>query len=304
MGESLVDLSLFADFPAREHHFVSSEIPYFQRLQHNQVWEDVTTYAPYQDANTTTTKPLPPIPSRKLAEFLPDCRRENVNASRCILSRVARLRSSNHQSRSPSMGNTLQQRRSLTSGPPLLLPINPLPSRHTEQRGSRPALPMIWLQDQQMWLIADGSAVVNDPSAHNDFPPVYSPPYAYSEPSPSQPEHEFSPIRSQFMTLMEQRRIEQRQVGEQGVDDGLSGLSLLFQEAMNGVSMDDFMNWDGPDEQISRAPSSDSRRSGSTMRRESWHSAISGISPLETTASLTFISPPQGTLFRSRSSRI
>ncbi|MCJ1254766.1 hypothetical protein MMC24_002582 [Lignoscripta atroalba] len=195
-------------------------------------------------------KPLPPLPplhrSGRCRRRL-DPRRDDPNA-RCILSRMRRM-TLEGQTRTNS--DTLHQRRSTISNPCLTLSV-------PQQRGT-PASPMIWLEDEQMWLVADGRVL-------NDFPPTYPfppdheyapPPYARSEPSPRPSESEYSPVRSQFMTLME------------GPPE--DGLSPLFQEAIHAFSM-----YDPTMPETPSIHQSDQDWRNDTSRRESWYSAMSG----------------------------
>ncbi|MCJ1284345.1 hypothetical protein MMC26_003676 [Xylographa opegraphella] len=203
-------------------------------------------------------KPLPPLPRRRFIEvgLDPRCCDER---SRCILSRLKRSLSDNHTDPPIYPANTIQQRRQIAPTPQLTLSA---PPQH-HFRG-RPASPMVWMPEEQMWLIVDEDGFSHHRSA--TFPPTFpyaSPRYARSEPSPRQRDSDFSPVRTQFMRLIPPR-------SEQ--DDRLSP---LFQEAINGVSLYEYGDSNEP-------PTFQSDRDWrvETTRRESWQSVVSGISPV------------------------
>lgn len=143
----------------------------------------------------------------------------------------------------PSPGSLLQ-RRNTPATPQLTLSIpheSPKPSVASKsQQPHHAASPMVWMPDEQMWLIvgeAEQRTAQATPSAY-PTPPAYTPrAFARSEPSsrvtsqwnltPPQ-----TPIQSQLQSLL-QPRDEER-------------LSPLFQEAMNSVPMTDHFDLPPP----------------------------------------------------------
>ncbi|KAL8796793.1 MAG: hypothetical protein Q9195_000876 [Heterodermia aff. obscurata] len=170
-----------------------------------------------------TLKPLPPLPPKKLCKPRPSRARADAQ-SRCILNRLKKTRSEDPTSHR----HPLQQRRNVTSAPQLTLTL-PLSAR-----GSTTTAPeMIWLPDEQMWLVTDHtraqdyqpsppqySATQRQPS-----PSIYSdrtPPLTPDLSSPRNPlidEEGLSPIQLQFRSLV--------------VDEERH--SPLFQEAMQTI---------------------------------------------------------------------
>ncbi|KAI4165292.1 MAG: hypothetical protein LQ342_001160 [Letrouitia transgressa] len=146
----------------------------------------------------------------------------------------------------------------------------PQPSREPPTRG---ASAMIWMPDEQMWLIADelprGTCLSNstDVSAYTENTIQFSRPnYPRSEPSPgpytyydlTPPESPESPVISQFRSLLVEPR-EPR-------DDEM--LSPMFQEAIQTVPMSE-------NQSLSSKPSYNIERDASrSSRQESFHSAI------------------------------
>lgn len=186
-------------------------------------------------------KPLPAVPMGRLCKRSAIRGRHDAN-SRCILERIRRMRVADHAGvTSP----TIQQRRSATTTPPLTLNVPasrldvtatppqvtlsgpPLVTR--DGRHSRPA--MIWMPDEQMWLIQSERAQ----DINHYFWGLRSPPnqpairYTRSEPSPDSNTHfdlsPLSPVRSQFLSLIE--------TSDQG------RLTPLFQEAVQTVPLTD-----------------------------------------------------------------
>ena len=256
MADGLVDLSLFAESPTQDRRFAVVQIPTFQGL-HEDIPRSHHDHESYpQITSASTMKPLPPLPRRCFMEVGLDPRRFD-RPSRCILSRLKRSLSDNHTELSTYHTSTIQQRRHATPTPQLTLSV---PAQH-HLRG-RPASPMVWMPDEQMWLIVDEEGLGLYHSATFPTTSSYeSPRYARSEPSPRPRDSDFSPIRTQFMRLIPPRSDDDR-------------LSPLFQEAINGVSLYEYGDSNEPPTfQVER----DWRVE--TSRRDSWQSAISGISP-------------------------
>ena len=274
MSEGLVDLSLFAVSPTNDHQFTIPEIPPYRyrddittyRGYYGDVpdderdYDDVAwpAYGTYQPApRVWTNKPLPPLPRRRLCERRSDLGREDLS-SRCILRRIRRIRT-DVQPR--THGDTLQQRRNSISTPQLTLSV---PQQYQEEGRGRPALPMVWLPDEQMWLIVDSEDFDTYRTSAFEPLPLYTPPRsARSEPSVNRPDSEFSPVRSQFRTLMD-RRPEQR-------------FSPPLQEAISGLTVWDYFDYEDPSSLSANPVEADWH---SETSRNSWHSAESGVSAL------------------------
>ncbi|MCJ1244114.1 hypothetical protein MMC30_001312 [Trapelia coarctata] len=225
MNEGLVDLSLFDASPTNDHRFDIPEIPPFQRSREERSWSPTGHGAPHQHEQTgtfQTMKPLPPLPRRICVGFGPDPRRVG-GSSRCILSRMRRSRSDNLTERPIYQRNRLHQRRNVHPIPQLTLSE---PPQQWDQ--GRAASPMVWMPDEQMWLVVDEDGFATyQTDVYESI--IYSAPPAYDEPSSarSEPSHrernsESSPIRNQFLTLMQRR-------------ESADEMSPLFQEAIHGV---------------------------------------------------------------------
>ena len=225
-----MDLSLFATSPTDDRHIVVDDIPTGERLFRTRPTFPGAGQHGYPLPRRYTMKPLPPLPPRKL------CRRRGSSGrpdftSRCILTRMKRQRVDDPYY---SPGVTLQQRR---SGPEATTPqlTLTLPSASREPT-NRTASAMIWMPDEQMWLIADEIPQPNN-YVSNNYMSAYEENTSYhrrqnyprSEPSPgpytyydlTPPE---SPVMSQFRSLLVEPRDEER-------------LSPLFQEAVQTVPM-------------------------------------------------------------------
>ncbi|MCJ1315791.1 hypothetical protein MMC15_001111 [Xylographa vitiligo] len=257
MEDGLVDLSLFAESPTNDHHFAIARIPTFRDL-HEDISCSHHNHGAYQQISAASTmKPLPPLPRRCFIEVGLDPRRFD-EPSRCILSRLKRSRSDNHTDLSMYSTNTIQHRRQIAATPQLTLTA---PPQH-HFRG-RPASPMVWMPDEQMWLIVDEDGHSHHRSATFQTSSTYdSPRYARSEPSPRQRDSDFSPVRTQFMRLIPPRSDDDR-------------LSPLFQEAINGVSLYEYGDSNEP-------PTFQADRDwrAETTRRDSWRSVMSAVSPV------------------------
>jgi hypothetical protein len=127
---------------------------------------------------------------------------------------------------------TIQQRRSTQPIPQLTL-STPQPAY---QGQSPPA--MVWMEHEQMWLVreVDGiNASYVNANSYEPPPSYYAPSYAHSEPSPRPSSPEGSPVRDQLMSLIQRR-----------VRDSDDMLSLSFQEAIHGVSMQEYSHTNEP----------------------------------------------------------
>lgn len=229
-GEGLVDLSLFATSPTDDRHFHVEETPQAERFFRARPSGHASTQYGYPLPRCYTMKPLPPLPQRKLCGRHPDF------TSRCILTRMKRQRADDASFR---QGATLQQRRSgpTTAAPRLTLTLPSSPTTHSNNRTSSA---MIWMPDEQMWLIAEEITGRDHDTPNNFDLSAYEEnalsyyqrsDYPRSEPSPgpytyydlTPPD---SPVLSQFRSLLVEPRDEER-------------LSPLFQEAMQTIPMSD-----------------------------------------------------------------
>ena len=250
MASGLVDLSLFDMSPTVEQRQQINQQPTRQNYQH--YFDEVApyqrshkepTWPPSRPRYTATfshfsqshnSKPLPPLPKKWFCERRFENRREqDVYASRCILARMKRLRleyqnhppplnraqsqpivptTISHATQTSSHELTLRERRRVDDSR-LSLAVPPPRSTRQNHRGGRPALPMIWLPEEEMWLIAtvdDDLENGYEAHPHTDSLPVddsymQDPRSARSEPSPDTDDPDLSPVRSQFRMLMERR---------------------------------------------------------------------------------------------------
>ena len=224
-GDELVDLSLFAESPTIDHTF---SVPNFTGQPRFEDLPQLPRNRSYTLPPEHVNKPLPPLPHRRLCPRPrgPVCRGYDVD-SRCILKRIQRI-ASNDQS--TSQADTLLQRRRPLSPPALTLSV---PHANPLNRNSASA--MIWMPDEQMWLIA-GERHQQDTNQNTyqtayPSPPPYSPGgYTRSEPSPTiQPPFDMTPpltpVQYQLQSLIRPPgRDEER-------------FSPMFQQAMNSVPM-------------------------------------------------------------------
>ncbi|MCJ1369420.1 hypothetical protein MMC20_000631 [Loxospora ochrophaea] len=317
-ANGLVDLSLFASSPTSDHyfdhHFPTPEAPHvpevshipevsaYQQMNAQMPWTRPITRSRSAPQPSLTMKPLPPLP------------RERRIGSRCILNRMKR-RMPNYtadEQRSP-----LQLRRNMSACPHLTLTVPETPREHANSRRGHGHSPMIWMPDEQMWLISTDNDIDSHYSTQHASPPWYSPSmytpethYPHSEPCYDRDESDSSPVRSQFASL----------IRPQGADR----LSPLFQEAISSVTiradgtqspppeyqsgrewpsesqlwsspeltrlegrerLSDSQLWSSPEIPRLEGPSRDDgwqslSRPGGHSRDDSWHSISSGISGL------------------------
>jgi hypothetical protein len=267
--DSLVDLSLFAYSPTNDHNFTNQDTPAGYTLQQS------TTWPPRGRSHSAlpqpTMKPLPKVPKRGLCVIMPDSR------NKCILKRIKRVRldavlgdrhltatpsayatapsayinpNSNEDLRLPEQNQTLQERRNPSSIPQLTLPNN------TSDANQNSNLPMIWLADEQMWLVADPT----DPgygyyATGPEEGDEWLPPYTEQESPASNPSSsDLSPVREQFLSLMaEPPRPPPR------INPDEPRLSPLFQEAMQGLGT---LDLGGSDYSLSSAGSQEKQEYG------------------------------------------
>ncbi|KAI4141876.1 MAG: hypothetical protein LQ340_007508 [Diploschistes diacapsis] len=261
---SLVDLSLFTSAPTTDGHYEDYRTNDYAAPAGHQLLS-ATTWPPRNTARASSpipqacsNKPLPRVPRRGFCDFMV---MDPKDRNRCILKRMRRVRLDavlgdgslagppsayatarsayvNPCERAPSpppqqQSQTLQERRNPASVPQLTLPTN------TETVHTQSGMQMVWLADEQMWLVADPS----DPgygyyaTGPEDGMNEWLPPYTESEGEPSAPSSsDLSPVREQFMSLIEQQR---RRHGPRtdATNYEEPRLSPLFQEAMQGVGL-------------------------------------------------------------------
>lgn len=234
----LADLSLFATSPSELRQFDTSYISPTDHPTH-----DVSCYSAQRQLNiglerNEMMKRLPPLPRKRLCQRRPQTRRSETT-SHCILDRWKRGRM--HDS-CCGPRPTLQQRRNHASVPMLTLS---LPAPSYERRGSRreraPRPTMVWMPEDQMWMIQEPSNLHSHSRLGQQIPTSNHARYRYtrSEPSPepsalfnlpplSPTVHESrsrdeptDAIRNQFLRLMCPEQDER--------------LSSLFQEAIQAV---------------------------------------------------------------------
>ena len=265
--DGLVDLSLFATSPADDRHFNVDNEPAIPSRERQRPQFSTSRQPGYPLPRSYTMKPLPPLPRRRLCKTRGSSNRPDFS-SRCILTRMRRHRVDDHVF---GRACTLQQRRNgNTSEMPQLTLTLPQSSREPPARS---ASAMIWMPDEQMWLIGDELArrAYTD---HTDYISAnaenmsYSsrPNYPRSEPSPgpytyydlTPPDSPESPVVNQFRSLLvepRERRDEER-------------LSPMFQEAIQTVPMSETRS-------LSPSPSYRSEQNTSEYSRQgSFHSAI------------------------------
>ena len=261
--DELVDLSLFATSPTFDRYVTLPNVP---GQQHN-VQPDayLLTNISRPLPRDYSSKPLPPLPRRRWSTpRCPTPRRCNIE-SHCIINKIKRARSHeqaptqnpdliqrrNLTSPTPQLGfsayqeNTLLQRRNLTSAAPQLT----LSAPQSNSRSLSTASAMVWMPEEQMWLIT--SEVQRDViSSHEPdaAPPVYtsactSRHFTRSEPSPTIRSQDdltppMTPVQIQLERLLEQQRREPLPQPPSILRDE-ERFSPLFQEAMNSVPMVD-----------------------------------------------------------------
>lgn len=187
-------------------------------------------------------KPLPALPPKKLCKPRP-VRTRNDAPSRCILNRLKKTKS---EECLRGRRCTLQQRRKASSAPQLTLTVV-----DSAIETSRPAPHMVWLPDEQMWLVTDQYPREPNQSSAPQYwapplraqpsPSVYSLPEATPPLTPdgSQPRNAFidedglSPIQSQFRSLIvdAERRSPLFQEAVQTIPDIDSTIETLMNQA-------------------------------------------------------------------------
>ncbi|KAL9631564.1 MAG: hypothetical protein Q9164_005818 [Protoblastenia rupestris] len=234
-NEGLVDLSLFAYSPTDGRHF---DVPDAANIStHHEIPGDIFTeptdaepefYAPWNASEDRRdeylSKPLPPLPPRTVCRTI-SIPRERESGPSCILNRMKRKRTNDSPS---SNSNNLLRRRNVPPPPQLTLSV---PQATSNDRP--PPSEMLWMPEQQMWLIVEDTRQSRHTGRiENPTPPAYSPPKNYTRSEPSTREQSrwnitppMSPVQWQLQSLMNPRDEER--------------LSPLFQEAMNSVPMND-----------------------------------------------------------------
>lgn len=258
--EELVDLSLFATSPTFDPH---SALP----SEQHSLPPDALPLRNFSRPlpRDYSSKPLPPLPrGRYPTPRFPAPKRCDIE-SPCIINRIKRARS--HEP-APTQSINLVQRRNLTSPPPqsgfsayqentLLQRRNPtlpapqltLSAPPSNSRSLSTASAMIWMPEEQMWLIpGEVQRDVISSYEPQPAPPAYNPAYdrrnfTRSEPSPTIRSHHdltppMSPVQIQLERLLEQQGREPLPQPPSILRDE-ERFSPLFQEAMNSVPMMD-----------------------------------------------------------------
>lgn len=266
-SEELVDLSLFATSPTSDGHFALRNLPGQQQSIQPDAHPLINFSRPLP--RDYSSKPLPPLPRRRMCP-MPRCptpRRCDIE-SHCIINKIKRARS--HE-QAPTQNTNLVQRRNLTSPIPqlgfsayqentLLQRRNPnlpapqltLSAPQSNSRSPTTASAMVWMPDEQMWLIA-GEVQRDVISSHEPHaaPPAYTPRhFTRSEPSPTiRSQYDLTPpmtpVQFQLERLLEQQGREPLPQPPSILRDE-ERFSPMFQEAMNSVPMMDPANLPPP----------------------------------------------------------
>lgn len=262
--EELVDLSLFATSPTFDPH---SALP---SQQHSPPPDalPLRNFSRPLLPRDYSSKPLPPLPRRRYpTPRFPTPKRCDIE-SPCIINRIKRARS--HE-QAPTQSINLVQRRNWTTPTPqfgfsayqedtLLQRRNPtlpapqltLSAPPSNSRSLSTASAMIWMPEEQMWLVP-GEVQRDVISSHEPqpAPPAYNTPayeprhFTRSEPSPTIRSHHdltppMSPVQMQLERLLEQQGREPLpQEPPPAILRDEERFSPLFQEAMNSVPMVD-----------------------------------------------------------------
>lgn len=242
----LVDLSLFAESPTREYQIILPTVP--RRTAPELPWTQLPRVEGTPVRRIPANKPLPPLPERRSRPR--KCRTTDDGTGRCILTRLKRCRTDGHC-------YSLQSGHQLNHTPDTNLTIlAPRP---------RPASPMIWLEDEGIWLVVDHAPT--EPYYIPPFRsrPIQSPRPTYYPPGSRSPIPDFQRSRS----LPDQERF-----------------SPIFAEAMQTVPFEDFESGadvEPPDSPQNLPPPLYQMARESEYEiswRESFHSATSGVSPM------------------------
>ena len=245
VAQGLVDLSLFDWAPASQNPPISLHVRTTSNTRIESSRERVREfYGPGErrtrssspqaaPSQRTATKSRPSLPCAKLCQ---QTSARSDDGSQCVLKRLRRTGTSD-SANSPS---ALLQRRNLPATPQLTLSV-PQSSQETRP----PASSMVWMPDEQMWLVISEEPVNYFPT-RTDYPgpseyptpPEYTPRvYPPSEPiTQTASQWEFtpppSPVQCQLQSLLQPRDDER--------------LSPLFQEAMSSVPLTDTLDLPPP----------------------------------------------------------
>ena len=277
-AEGLVDLSLFSWAPSDDFYSHSPSIPLRQdhaqepalrgvREYYAPPRPEITAYQADSVGREEIMKPLPPLPRNRVCQQVASY---YDDGSQCILKRIRRTTSGD----SNASTSALLQRRQMAVAPPQLTLSAPV----TEQGPSNQGSSMVWMPDEQMWLVISevepsfGNTPRTDYPASSTYPtpPAYTPRgFASSEPSPRAPLQwdltpPQTPLQSQLQSLLHPRDEER--------------LSPLFQEAMNSVPLNDPYEYPPPPSYEGTVGRSFSSRRSRTPVGES---SISSLSPSE-----------------------
>ncbi|CAF9917416.1 MAG: hypothetical protein GOMPHAMPRED_001252 [Gomphillus americanus] len=260
MASGLVDLSLFAYSPAADQHFSNLSRIEDYRLHTTATWPTMATPSGTIEPQQSAIKQMPRRQRRNIYDLcIPS------TGDRCVLRRIKRVKldtlRGDHRLQLRSAPSAYASAPSAYINPNTIpvqstqIPTQSLPNQTLQERQTptepQPTLPndnitisgngvpMIWLSDEQMWLVADptdpgyGYFATGPEEGIDWLPPYVENDSPSSEPSQS----DFSPIREQFMSLMEVSRQDQR---PPTINPDEPQMSPLFQEALAGVTMLNF----------------------------------------------------------------
>ncbi len=257
--EELVDLSLFAVSPTDDRHFAVSDRPSPPYLSTRSAYTDNTLRAyaentlrqhDYHSPRSCTMKPLPPLPSRRLGGRR-GCPLQNrvETQSSCILRRIRRPHRPDDPP--PFHHNTITQRRHIPPPPQLTLSV-PQPTPQRTRSCTSPS-PMVWLPNEQMWLISDEAHPDAYREAYDDSLPTYTRRnYSRSESPPATRGLGYdltpplTPVQDQLRSLLEPRE------AERALAAAVSGSSEPMQGEMpRAPAMADWSaSWFPPSEEV------------------------------------------------------
>ena len=249
----LVDLSLFAESPTREYHFILPTAA--RRTAPELPWTHLPRVEDTLVRQVPANKPLPPLSERRSCPR--KCRSTCDGTNRCILMRLKRRRTDDQC-------YPLQPRHQLNHAPNANSTI--IAPR------ARPASPMVWLEEAEMWLVVD----------HAPTEPYYIPPFRSRPIQSPYPTYVPPGSRSPIPDFRRSRSVPDQE-----------RLSPVFAEAMQTVPFEDFES--GVDVEPADSPVPLYRMARDSEYeiswRESFHSAISGVSPMTLEPSGDVVNP-------------
>lgn len=241
----LVDLSLFDESPTREHQFILPTVP--RRTAPELPWTQLPRVEGTPIRRVPANKPLPPLPEAEGRSRPRKCRTTcDDGTDRCILTRLKRCRTDGHC-------YPLQPRHQLDHASDVNLTV--LAPR------ARPASPMVWLENEEMWLVMN----------HAPTEPYYIPPFRSRSIQSPRPTYYPPGSRSPIPDMQRSRSLPDQE-----------RLSPMFAEAMQTVPFEDFESGADVEPPDSPPPLYQMARDSEyeISWRESFHSATGGVSPM------------------------